>query len=146
MLQLHLEISVHSVWCQSPRETEKKTAQIVGPSEENKTLRWTQPERKDSICAWLPWAYSVWCKLCNSRKLEKNLAGGYITAVRERLLEVVGPVCLEDCVLAGGLQTYLNVITHHGMLLSFSSGNQVSRRLASSVSGIRLVIKKLCAT
>lgn len=97
------------------------------------------------MCAWLLWAYSVWCKLCNSRKLEKNLAGGYITVFRERLLEGVGPVCLEDYVLAEGLQIYLNVITHHGMLLSLSSGSQVSRRLASSVSGIRLVIKKLCA-
>lgn len=52
------------------------------------------------MCAWLCWAYSVWCKLCNSRKLEENLAGGYITVVRERLLEGVGPVCLEDYVLA----------------------------------------------
>lgn len=43
--------------------------------------------------------------------------------------------------MAEGLQTYLNAVTHHGMVFSLSGGSQVSRKLASSISGIQLVIK-----
>lgn len=58
--------------------------------------------------------------------------------VRDRLLEGVGQVCLEDCVTVEDLQTYLNVITHHDMLFPLSSGSQVSRKSASSVSDIQV--------
>lgn len=45
-------------------------------------------------CGYSVPACSVCCKLYNSRKLEKNLAGSYITGVRG-LLEGVSPVGLR---------------------------------------------------